>query len=107
MINKLMNFERRVMRKIFGPTRSDDGYWRIKTNPDINDILKGQNIIGFIKKQRLKWLGLVECMAEDNNVQKIKRWKPMSKRPIGRPKTRWKVTIWNIQGVSTYAIGRK
>jgi hypothetical protein len=26
MINKLMNFERRVMRKIFGPTRSDDGY---------------------------------------------------------------------------------
>jgi len=22
-------------------------------------------------------------------VQKIKRWKPMSKRPIGRPKTRW------------------
>jgi hypothetical protein len=26
-------------------------------------------------------------MAEDNNVQKIKRWKPMSKRPIGRPKT--------------------
>jgi len=28
-------------------------------------------------------------MAEDNNVQKIKRWKSMSKRPIGRPKTRW------------------
>ena len=26
-------------------------------------------------------------MAEDN-VQKIKRWKPMSRRPIGRPKTR-------------------
>jgi len=28
-------------------------------------------------------------MAEDNKVQKIKRWKPMSKRPTGRPKTRW------------------
>jgi hypothetical protein len=28
-------------------------------------------------------------MAEDNNVQKIKRWKHMSKRPIGRPKTCW------------------
>jgi len=24
-----------------------------------------------------------------NNVQKIKRWKSMSKRPIGRPKTHW------------------
>ena len=28
-------------------------------------------------------------MAEDNIVQTIKRWKRMSKRPIGRPKTRW------------------
>jgi len=28
-------------------------------------------------------------MAEDNIVQKIKRWKPMSKRPIGRTKTLW------------------
>ena len=42
----------------------------------------------------------VECMAKDN-VQKMKRWKPISKRPIWRPKTRWedmKSTIvrnWN------------
>ena len=75
------------------PTRSDDGYWKIKTNQEINDILKGRNIIGFIKKQRLSWLGHVERMAKDDNVQKIKRWKPMSKRPIGRPKTRWENDI--------------
>ena len=84
-----MIFERKIMRKIFGPTRTDDCYWRIKTDQEINGILKGQNIIGFIKKQRLNWLGHVERMAEDNIVQKIKRWKPMSKRPIGRLKTRW------------------
>jgi hypothetical protein len=28
-------------------------------------------------------------MPEDNSVKKIKRLKPMSKRAIGRPKTRW------------------
>jgi len=88
-MNKLMIFERKVTRKIFGHTRSDDGCWRIKSNNEINDMLKEQNIIGFIKKQRLNWLGHVERMAEDTNVQKIKRWKPMSKRPIGKPKTRW------------------
>ena len=70
------------MRKIFGPTRPDDGYWRIKTDQEINDILQGQNIIGFIKKQRLNWLGHVELMAEDNIVQKIERWKPMAERPV-------------------------
>jgi len=62
---------------------------RIKTNQEINDILTGQNIIGFIKKQILNRLGRVERRAEDNNVEKIKRWKPMSKRPTGRPKLRW------------------
>ena len=83
-----MTFERKIMRKIFGPTRTADGYWTIKTNQEIHDILKGQDIIGF-KKQRLNWLGHVERMAEDNIAQKIKRWKPMSKRPTGRTKTRW------------------
>jgi hypothetical protein len=58
-INKLKTFERNIVRKIHGPTRRADGYWRIKTNQEINDILKRQNIIGFIKKQRLNWLGHV------------------------------------------------
>jgi len=48
--DKMMIFERKIMRKILGPMRSDDGYWRIETNQEINDILEGQNIIGFIKK---------------------------------------------------------
>ena len=89
MIKKLMIFERKIMRKIVGPTRLEDGYWRIKTNQEINDIIKGQNIIGFIRKQRLNWFGHVERMTEDNNVKKIKRWKPIAKRPTGRPKLRW------------------
>jgi hypothetical protein len=91
MINKLMTFERKIMRKIYGSTRTDDGYWRIKINQEIDDLLKGQNIIGFIKKQRLSWLGHFERMTEDNIVQKIKRWKTMSKRPIGRPKMHWEM----------------
>jgi hypothetical protein len=99
MINKLMILERKIMRKILGPTRSGDGYWRIQTNQEINDILKGRNIMGFIEKQRLNWLGHVERTAEDNNVQKIKGWKHMSKRPIGRPKHVGKITFWKIHRI--------
>ena len=65
-------------------------------NQEINDILKGRNIIGFVKKQRLNWLGHVAGMAEDNNIQKMKRWKPISKRPIGRLKQVGKRTFWKI-----------
>jgi len=86
MINKLMIFGKRIMRKLFGPTRTGDRYWRNKTIQEINEILKGQNIIRFFKKQRSNFLGHVERMAEGNNVLKIKKWKPMSKRSIGRPK---------------------
>ena len=76
--------------------RTDDDYWRIDTNREINDILNGQYMIGFIKKQRLNWLGRVERMAEDNNVQRIKRWKPMYKGPIGRTKDEVLVVIKNM-----------
>jgi hypothetical protein len=85
----VITFGEKITRKIYGATETDDGYWRIKTDQEIDDIMKGQNIIEFIKKQRLCWLGHVERMSEDNNVQKIKGWKPMSKQPIGRPKMRW------------------
>jgi len=37
-----MTFERKIMRKTYGPTRTEDGYWRIKTNQEINDIVKDE-----------------------------------------------------------------
>ena len=58
--------------------------------------------MGLLKKQRLNWLGHIERMAEDNIVQKIKRWKPMPKRRIGRPKTRWEDDVLeDIKSINT------
>jgi hypothetical protein len=51
--DKLMTFERIIMRKIYGATRIDGRYWRIKTVQEIIEVLNGQNVIGFIKNQRL------------------------------------------------------
>jgi len=42
-------------------------------------------------------------MGEDNNVKKIKRWKPMSKRPIGRHKTRWEDDV--LEGIRSMNVG--
>jgi hypothetical protein len=52
MINKLMTCERKIMRKINGLARTEDGYWRIKTNQEISDILKGHNTIVLIGSVR-------------------------------------------------------
>jgi hypothetical protein len=37
----------------------------------------------------LGWLGDTERIKETRMVKAIHSWKPISKRPIGRPKTRW------------------
>ena len=48
-LNKLLYknslFERKILRKIFGPTNEANGIWRIKTNMELDEIIKHRNII--------------------------------------------------------------
>jgi hypothetical protein len=88
-----MIFERKILRKIFGPTKESNGLWRIKTNEELDDLIQQQNIIRFIKSQRLKWIGHVERMPQEREATRIYKWKPLASRPIGRPKIRWEDDI--------------
>jgi len=38
--NRLLDFERRVLRKIYGPALDNAGTWRIKTNEELEIIIK-------------------------------------------------------------------
>jgi hypothetical protein len=38
--NCLLVFERRVLRKIHGPTLDNDGTWRIETNKELEILIK-------------------------------------------------------------------
>jgi ribosomal protein S28E/S33 len=35
-------FERRILRNIFGPVQNEDGFWRIRMNHELNDLIKTQ-----------------------------------------------------------------
>jgi hypothetical protein len=35
-------FERKILRKIFGSSRNYDGSWRIKTNDELYNLIKGR-----------------------------------------------------------------
>jgi hypothetical protein len=48
--NKLMVFERKVLRKIFGPTKERDGTWRIETNDGLDKLIRHKNRINYIKE---------------------------------------------------------
>jgi hypothetical protein len=57
IIQRLSMFERKILRKIFGPTKEDNGNWRIKTNIELDELIKHPNIINYVKAQRLSWFG--------------------------------------------------
>jgi hypothetical protein len=44
-----MVFERKVLRKIFGPTKERDGAWRIKTDDELDKLIRSKNIINYTK----------------------------------------------------------
>jgi hypothetical protein len=68
--NKLMVFERKVLRRIFGPTKERDGTWRIKTNDALDELIRYKNIINHIKAQILSWFGHLHRMLERENGKK-------------------------------------
>jgi hypothetical protein len=54
-------FERKILRKIYGPVKEKE-LWRIRRNVELEDIIKGENIVRFIKGQRIRRLGHIERM---------------------------------------------
>jgi hypothetical protein len=83
IIKKLLVFERKILRRIFGPTKENQ-IWRIKTNEELDKLIKHKNIVNYIKARRLSWFGHVQKMADTRRVKKI--WNPLTKRSQGRPK---------------------
>jgi len=61
-------FERKILRKIYGSVKENE-LWRIRRNDELEAIIKGENIVRFIKCQRIRWLGQIERM-QDTAIQK-------------------------------------
>jgi hypothetical protein len=84
------NFENRMFRRIFGPTRDEaTGGWRKLHNEELHSLYSSPSIIRMIKPRRMKWAGHVERMGEKRNAYRILVGKPEGKRPLGRPRRRW------------------
>jgi hypothetical protein len=69
---KLRVFERKVLRRIYGPTKEKDGTGRIKSNDEPNRLTGNKNIINHIKAQRLAWFGHVHRMPDNSMVKSIR-----------------------------------
>jgi hypothetical protein len=61
---------------------------RMETNPkELDELIKHRNIINCVKAQSLIRFGHINRMAETSIVKNIYKWKPFTRRPVGRPKS--------------------
>jgi hypothetical protein len=75
----LLIFERKIFR------RYENGEWKSRTNPELEEMNKGENIVKWIKEQRISWLGHLERMQEDRMLKKIFTQELEGTRRRGRP----------------------
>jgi len=82
-------FERKIFRRIDGP-KYEDGEWKSRTNRELEELSKGENIVKRIKGQRISWLGRLERMEEDRMPKKIFTQELEGTRRKGRPRKGWR-----------------
>jgi hypothetical protein len=82
-------FEKRVLRRIFGPKREEvAGGWRKLHNEELHNLYASSNI-RIIKSRRMRCAEHVTCMGETRNEYKILVGKLEGKRQIERPRRKW------------------
>jgi hypothetical protein len=62
--HRLRVFEKRVLNRIFGPKREEDGLWRKLHNDELHSLYSSLNIVRVIKSRRMKSAGHVACVGK-------------------------------------------
>jgi hypothetical protein len=83
---RLMVFENRVLRKIFGPKRDEvTEEWRRLHNEELYALSSSPNIIRVIKSRILRWAGHVTRKGEWRGAYRALVEKPEERIPLGGP----------------------
>jgi len=78
-----------------GP-KYEDGEWKSRTNRELEEMSKGENIVKWIKGQRISWLCHLERMEEDKMPKKIFAQELEGTKRRGRPMKGWRVEVEKI-----------
>ena len=84
--SRLRVFENRILRRIFGPKRDENGEWR--RIHKLHSFYRSPNIVSVIISRRLRWAGHVARMEEGRSAFKI-----LTGEPTGKRRRRWEDNI--------------
>ena len=94
-------FENKILRKLFGAKRDEiTGEWRKLHNAELHVLYSSPNIVRNLKSRRLRWAGHIARMEQFRNAYRVLVGKPVSKRPLERPRCIWEDNIkMDLRGV--------
>ena len=69
--SRLRVFEVRILRRIFGRNRDENGEWSRLHNEELHSWYHSANIVRVIKSRRLRWAGPVARMGEGRSVSEF------------------------------------
>ena len=69
--SRLRVFENRILRRIFGPKRDENGELRRLHNKELHSLYRSPNVVSVIKSRSLRWAGHVARVEEGRSVFKI------------------------------------
>jgi hypothetical protein len=91
--HRLMAFQNRVLRRIFGPKKEEDRSWKKLHNDELHNLYSSLNIVRVIKSRRMRWVGHVAQMGKGRGIYSVLVGRPDSKRSLGRPRNGWEDNI--------------
>ena len=62
----------------------------------MDKLINHENIVNYVKAQRIRWFGHIQRTPETRAAKKIFKWNPLTTRPRGSLKHRWEDIIQDL-----------
>lgn len=81
-VNRLLLFERQILKQI---VQTEEG-WRKRNDEKLEKLMRGEDIIKYIKAQKIKWWRHLNRMEITKRVTKTTEWKLTGMKTKGSQK---------------------
>lgn len=82
-------FERKILRRIWGPVQEENNIWRLRYNNELYKLYKEPAISIIIRLKRLEWASHVQRMGMERIPKRILNNTIGGQRRVGKPRSRW------------------
>jgi hypothetical protein len=81
---ELKYYLNRVLRRVFGPKREEDGSWRKLHNDALHSLYSSLNVFRVTKSRRMRWAGHVARMGEGRDILQDSGWESRKEETTGK-----------------------